>query len=106
MVLRGGPRGRVGRRRTCLKEGRSRYGRAALFCLSGYCGDRCWRLAWLGDAERRRDEEQVAAVVPVSAAASRRPLAARPERPGAREARGRLERAGPRAGPVDPARTA
>src|SRR5207302_8365024 len=26
MVLRGGPRGRVGRRRTCFEEGRSRYG--------------------------------------------------------------------------------
>jgi hypothetical protein len=59
-------------------------------------------LAWLRDAERPRDEEQVAAVVPVPAAASRRRLAATPERPGAREARGRLEPAGQ----VDPARTA
>jgi hypothetical protein len=68
--------------------------------LSGYCGGRCWRLAWQRDAERPRAEGQAAAArraAAARAAVRRRPRARPPERRGPREgARGRPGPAGRR----------
>ena len=69
--------------------------------LSGYCGGRCWRLAWLRDAERPRAEGQAAVVVRAAAARAaplrrRRALPQGPRKP--REgARGRPGPVGRRA---------
>jgi hypothetical protein len=69
--------------------------------LSGYCGGRCWRLAWLRDAGRPRAETRAATVVGAAAARAALPKTRRapprePRRPRG-EARGRPGAAGRRA---------
>jgi hypothetical protein len=97
MVLRGGPRGRVGRRRTCLKRAApDEVERPSSFVWVLLGADAGGWFAWLRDAERRGDEERAA---PVRAALGRVAVA---QTVGTRRPRGRtraLRRArGPRKG--------
>src|SRR5579872_5028779 len=96
MVLRGGPRGRVGRRRTYLKRVAPHMWSSGPLRLSGYCGGRCWRLvSWLRDAERPRGVEQAVLAAP----SRKRPALAPGRRKPRAGARDRPE-------PADPGATA
>ena len=56
--------------------------------LSGYCGGRCWRLAWLRDAGRPRAEGRAAMAVRAAAAGAAPPRRRRALPPGPRRPRG------------------